>query len=131
MPVALVAATAATRLPNLGRPRVLVFDEVYYALDAADLLRRGVEQGPVVQPPLGKWLIAAGVRVAGFTPTGWRLAAVVAGCLTVLATYIAARQVVAGRGLAALAGGLVALDGIAFTTGRVALLDGFVALFLT
>ena len=51
-----------TRLPRLGRPRSMVFDEVYYALDAADLLRHGVESSPA-HPPLAKWFIAAGIRV--------------------------------------------------------------------
>jgi dolichyl-phosphate-mannose-protein mannosyltransferase len=131
VPVALVLGTAALRVPRLGTPTVLVFDEIYYALDAGDLLRQGVEQGAVVHPPLAKWLIAAGIQFGGFTPWGWRAAALVAGCLTVLATYLAARQVVAGRTLPALAATAVALDGVAFTTGRLALLDGFVALFIT
>ncbi|MGQ0615644.1 MAG: phospholipid carrier-dependent glycosyltransferase [Acidimicrobiia bacterium] len=131
VPAALVGATAATRLPRLDTPAAFVFDEIYYALDGADLLRHGVEQGGVVHPPLAKWLIAAGIRVGGFTPTGWRLGALVCGCLVVLLTYLCARQLVAGRTLPALAGGLVALDGISFTTGRAALIDVFLALFTT
>ena len=131
VPVLLVAGTAATRLPNLSRPRAFVFDEIYYAPDAAELLRRGVEKGGVVHPPGGKWMIAAGIRIFGFTPVGWRFAALVCGCLIVLLTYYAARQVVSGRALPALAAGAVALDGVAFTTGRTAHLDVFLALFTT
>jgi dolichyl-phosphate-mannose-protein mannosyltransferase len=131
VPALLVAGTAATRLPNLSRPRAFVFDEIYYAPDAAELLRRGVEKGGVVHPPGGKWLIAGGIRLFGFTPFGWRFAALVCGCLIVLLTYYAARQVVSGRALPALAAGGVALDGISFTTGRTAHLDVFLALFTT
>jgi dolichyl-phosphate-mannose--protein O-mannosyl transferase len=131
VPVALVLGTAATRLPRLTRPDAFVFDEVYYALDAGDIVRRGVERGGVVHPPLSKWLIAAGIRTFGFTAFGWRAAALVCGCLVVLFTYLAARQIVAGHVLPALAGGLVALDGISFTTGRVAMIDVFVAVFIT
>jgi dolichyl-phosphate-mannose--protein O-mannosyl transferase len=104
---------------------------VYYALDAGDIVRRGVERGGVVHPPLSKWMIAAGIRAFGFTPIGWRSAALVCGCLVVLLTYLAARQIVAGYLLPLLAGGLVALDGISFTTGRVAMIDVFVAVFIT
>ena len=59
-PAALVGLVRVTRLPRLGRPRAMVFDEVYYALDAADLLRHGVESSPA-HPPLAKWFIAAGM----------------------------------------------------------------------
>ncbi len=129
-PAALVGLVLVTRLPRLGRPRALVFDEVYYALDAADLLRHGVESSPA-HPPLAKWLIAAGIQVFGFTPVGWRSAAVVAGVALVLVTWLAARKVTDHGGLAFLAGALVALDGIAFVTGRLALLDAFVAVTTT
>jgi len=126
VPVGLAVLVLTTRLPRLGRPRSMVFDEVYYALDAADLLRHGVESNPA-HPPLAKWLIAGGIRVVGFTPVGWRSASLVFGVLLVLATWAAARAVTRSPGLALTAGVLVALDGIAFTTGRLALLDVFVA----
>ncbi len=129
-PAALVGLVLLTRLPRLGRPRAMVFDEVYYALDAADLLRHGVESSPA-HPPLAKWLIAGGIRVIGFTPIGWRSAALVAGIALVLVTWAAARKVTDHGGLAFLAGFLVAFDGIAFVTGRLALLDGFVAVATT
>ena len=64
VPAALVIGTAATRLPHLSTPRAFVFDEIYYAPDAASILRNGVEQGGVVHPPGGKWLIAGGIRLA-------------------------------------------------------------------
>ncbi len=129
VPTALVAGTAATRLPYLSTPRAFVFDEIYYAPDAASILRNGVEQGGVVHPPGGKWLIAGGIKVFGFTSFGWRFAALVAGCLIVLLTYVTARQLVRGHVIPALAAGAVALDGVSFTTGRVGMLDVFLALF--
>ena len=131
VPVLLVAGTAATRLPRLSTPRAFVFDEIYYAPDGAEMLRRGVEKGGVVHPPGGKWLIAIGIRLFGFTPFGWRFSALVCGCIVVLLTYIAARQFVPGHALPALAATAVALDGVAFTTGRTAHLDVFLALFTT
>jgi dolichyl-phosphate-mannose-protein mannosyltransferase len=131
VPALLVIGTAATRVPRLSTPRAFVFDEIYYAPDAAEMLRRGVEKGGVVHPPGGKWLIAIGIRLFGFTPFGWRFSAVVAGCAIVLLTYIAARQFVPGHALPALAATAVALDGVAFTTGRTAHLDVFLALFTT
>ncbi len=130
VPVGLTGLVLATRLPGLDRPRALVFDEVYYALDALDLLRHGVEAAPA-HPPLGKWVIAAGIRLSGFTPTGWRLAALVAGLALVLLTWLVARILTDDPWLAGTAGVLVALDGIAYVTGRLALLDVFLAVATT
>ena len=55
----------------------------------------------------------------------------VAGCIIVLLTYVTARQLVRGHLIPALAGAAVALDGVSFTTGRVGMLDVFLALFTT
>lgn len=129
VPLALFAGTILTRLPRLTRPDAYVFDEVYYAPDAADIVRRGIERGGVVHPPVGKWLIGIGIKLFGYTSFGWRAGALVCGALVVVLVYATARQVVHGRALPALAGVLASLDGIAFTTGRAAMLDVFVALF--
>jgi dolichyl-phosphate-mannose-protein mannosyltransferase len=131
VPVLLAVGTIATRLPRLSNPRAFVFDEIYYAPDGAEMLRNGVERGGVVHPPGGKWLIAGGIRILGFTPVGWRLAALVCGTAIVLLTYYAARQIVSGHLIPTVAAIAVAFDGIAFTTGRSAHLDVFVALFTT
>src|SRR5690606_985771 len=53
-----------------------LFDEKYYAVQAAEMLRTGgVEDnqafGVIVHPPLGKQLIAIGEMLFGYTPTGW------------------------------------------------------------
>lgn len=118
------------RLYRLGVPRSLVFDEKYYASDALDLLQAGIETGRPDHPPLGKWLIAGGIEIFGFTPVGWRFASVVAGSALVVATYLVGRVLAGGEGLGVLAALLVAVDGITFTMSRVAMLDIFFALFV-
>src|SRR3954451_14294101 len=57
----------ALRLINLAHPPEKIFDELYYAEEAHDLLGHGVEWNPddntpqyVVHPPLGKWMIGVG-----------------------------------------------------------------------
>lgn len=118
------------RLPRLGRPRALVFDEVYYAADARDLLRWGAEQVAPAHPPLGKWLIAGGIEAFGFTPVGWRSAAVLAGSLLVVVVYLGGRQLTDDRRLAGAGAVLVALDGLVLVMSRVAMLDIFLTLFV-
>jgi dolichyl-phosphate-mannose--protein O-mannosyl transferase len=141
-----VIVAAAVRLPYLGRPASLVFDETYYVKDAWTLLNLGYEaQWPedsdpafaagqvdgyrteasyVVHPPVGKWVIALGLRLLGAqSPAGWRLGVAIAGLLTVLLVVRVARRLLGAR-LGAVAGLLVALDGSAIVASRTALLDG-------
>ncbi len=126
-----VGAAGALRLVDLGQPRRIFFDESYYATDAREYLARGVEAVRAVHPPLGKWAIAAGIEVLGFDPWGWRIAPALAGTATVALVFLAARRLFAGTAAAVLAGGLVAVDGLSHTMSRIAMLDAFLALFVT
>ena len=125
-----MAVAVVTRIPGLGQPGVLVFDEQYYAPGAAEMLQWGAVHGLAKHPPLGWWLIASGIEVFGFTPTGWRVASLIAGVATVGAVSAAARRLTGDQRLALAAGLLCALDGVMFTTGRLGMLDSFVGLFV-
>ncbi|MHB8340401.1 MAG: phospholipid carrier-dependent glycosyltransferase, partial [Mycobacteriales bacterium] len=136
---ALITALAAVpRFWRLGVPKVDVFDEIYYHWEAIGLLRYGVEQekkvilgtvaaGPdfVVHPPLGKWMIAAGIQLFGNTPFGWRFSSAVAGTLAVLLMVRLARRMFRSTLLGGLAGLLFSLDGMELVQSRVAMLDIF------
>ncbi len=128
-PAAMTIA-AVTRAPGLTRPGVLVFDEQYYAPGAAEMLQWGAVHGLAKHPPLGWWFIASGIEVFGFTPLGWRIAALLAGIATVGAVCAAVRRLTGDQRLAFLAGLLCALDGVMFSLGRLAMLDVFVGLFV-
>jgi dolichyl-phosphate-mannose--protein O-mannosyl transferase len=126
------------RFWHLSQPHGKIFDETYYANDAHQLMLHGVEQthpntndGFVVHPPLGKWLIAAGEKVYGFNETGWRVMAAVVGTLTVLVLIRAARRMTGSTLLGCIAGLLLTLDGLHFVLSRTALLDGFLTFFVT
>jgi 4-amino-4-deoxy-L-arabinose transferase-like glycosyltransferase len=128
-----------------------VFDEVYYVRDAWTLWNLGYESewaddsdfvggptsafttGPsfIAHPPLGKWLIGAGMALFGpDNAFGWRFATAIAGIAVVLLTMLIARRLFRSRFAAALAGLIVALDGVAITMSRTALLDGILAAFI-
>ncbi|CAN5195467.1 phospholipid carrier-dependent glycosyltransferase [soil metagenome] len=130
VPLLLVAVTATLRLYLLDTPERIYFDETYYASDAVTLVDQGVEDGFVVHPQVGKWVIGAGVALLGDGPLGWRAPAAVMGTATVLLTYLAGLRLFRRRGLAALAGLLVAVDGLAFTMSRIAMLDATLAFFV-
>jgi dolichyl-phosphate-mannose--protein O-mannosyl transferase len=127
----LFAATLALRGWELGRPGTFVYDEIFYANDAVDLLVRGVESTRVGHPPLGKWLIGLGVLVGGFSPTGWRLASLVAGAFVVVLVFACVVRLTSSTWLGISAACLVLSDGIAHEMGRYAFLDGFVSMFTT
>lgn len=143
---------ALLRMVDLGRPARLIFDETYYAKDAFSLLRFGYarsfvddaddrildgnldvftdEPSFVVHPPIGKWLIALGIRLLGMEPTGWRLATAVAGVVTVVVVTRAGRRLFRSTLLGCAAGLLLAVDGLSIAMSRTALLDGVLAMFI-
>lgn len=123
------------RVFNLSTPKGLVFDELYYVDGARDYLKYGVELTDgqsefVVHPPVGKWLIAAGIKLFGNNEFGWRIAAVIAGTLTVYLTAKIAQRIFHENKWATLAAILMALDGLNLVMSRTALLDIFLTLFI-
>lgn len=124
-------AALISRGVRLGTPDVLVFDELFYATQALEIAQAGVEHGHTVHPPVAKWMIAGGIRLVGFSPLGWRLVPWLAGAAVAALTAVAAARATSSRLLAAVAALVVLTDGIAVTTGRLALLDGIAALFAT
>ncbi|WP_432992352.1 dolichyl-phosphate-mannose--protein mannosyltransferase [Dactylosporangium sp. CA-233914] len=125
------------RLINLAKPRGVIFDELYYANEAQDLLNHGVEWNPedntpqyVVHPPLGKWMIGLGEELFGYNSFGWRIMAVVAGVAAILLMMLATWRLLRSTVLAAAAGLLMTLDGMHFVMSRVALLDIYLTFWI-
>jgi dolichyl-phosphate-mannose-protein mannosyltransferase len=133
--VSLVTIAAFLRLLFLSDPHKLVFDETYYAKDACYYVEAATEpcglETPQVEahPPLGKWLIGAGIAVFGFDSFGWRVSAAITGSLTVLLMYLLARRLLSSTLGATIAGLLLTLDFLHFVQSRIAMLDVFVTTF--
>ena len=144
LPLVLITFAACVRFAYLPHPERIYFDETYYATNAAQLLDYGVEAEPrvendpaqgvdpvfVVHPPVGKWLIAAGIATFGDTSLGWRFSSAVAGTLFVAVTYFIGLRLFRRRGVAALTAFLLSIDGLALTMSRISMLDMFLALFV-
>ena len=151
--VSVMVIAALTRLWNLGYPAKLVFDETYYVKDALTLSLEGHEKSwPdgadaafqsgdvlgylsqaafVVHPPLGKWLIASGIWLTGADEsTGWRLSTALLGIATVALLMLVAFKLFRSVPVAILAGFSLAIDGLAITLSRTALLDTSLTFFL-
>ncbi|WP_336921842.1 dolichyl-phosphate-mannose--protein mannosyltransferase [Aquipuribacter sp. SD81] len=159
---------ALLRLPGLGRPAELVFDETYYVKQAYSMLLFGHEvralEDPdppdpkpedwsdtyandlfnsgtldvfdrgnpdfVVHPPLGKWMIAAGMRLDPDDTFFWRLSAAVVGVLMVVLVVLVARALFGSALLGGVAGLLLAVDGHHIVHSRTSLLDIFLAFWV-
>lgn len=147
-----LALAAILRLWGLSRPEQLVFDEIYYVRDALSQLTHGFPTtwpndsagilGPSAQefsahanaiahPPLGKWLIGIGFLALGTdTAWAWRIAVAVTGIATVALTMRLGWLMTRNVWIAALAGLLLAIDGVHVVLSRVSLFDGFLTFFV-
>jgi len=134
-PIVIAIASLALRLFNLSTPKGLVFDEVYYVDGARDFLKFGVEVSGskpefIVHPPVGKWLIAGGIKLFGDNEFGWRFATALIGTLLILLFARLVHTLFYSPLITALGAGLMAMDGLQLVHSRTALLDLFLTFFI-
>ena len=134
-PLVIAVASFFLRIFDIASIKTMIFDEVYYVDGARDLLKYGVEvtgSEPefVVHPPVGKWMIASGIKLFGDNPLGWRFATALVGSLMILLVALIAHRLFYSPLLTALASALMAIDGLALVHSRTALLDNFLAFFI-
>jgi dolichyl-phosphate-mannose-protein mannosyltransferase len=157
-PLLVTAFGAFLRFDRLRVPRALIFDETYYAKDAWSILNHGVEltlvnnantiiqaghtnifapcNGTatcgeyVVQPEMGKLLIAVGEWLFGLNSFGWRFVSAVFGSLAILLMCRIARRMTRSTLLGCVAGLLMSLDGLEFVLSRSGILDIFLMFFV-
>ena len=138
---AVLALSLLARGWDLQRPRKYMFDEVYYAKDAATILHGDVspaaaelrwEPGDEVSwahPEMGKFAVALGILLAGDRSIGWRLPSVAAGMVILACVYPIARRLGLSRLWAFVALVFGATDLLGIAQSRIATLDVHVALW--
>ena len=124
--LALVAG--AFRLPRLGTPAELVYDEEFQVPGALDYLQGRLPRD-MVHPPLAKLLTASSLYYLGPTPAAWRLPSALAGMLLAPAVFLLGRVVLRRERAALLAATLMLLDGQALVQSRLATTNSFGVLF--
>ena len=134
-PILIALASFVLRVVNLGSTKGYIFDEVYYVDGARDLLKYGVEvsgNNPefIVHPPVGKWLIGAGIAIFGDNEFGWRFATALIGTLLILIFARLVHVLFYSPLLTGLGAALMAMDGLLLVHSRTALLDLFLTFFI-
>ncbi len=138
--IVIICSTLLLLLAGIDKPTRELFDESMYVGVSRSLLKGTL--GPMPQefsaattvgrqhPPLGSYLIAAGITVAGDKPLGWRLASVVCGVLTLVAIFFWTYLLLRDYSLAVTATALTLFNNFLYVMSRTAMLDVFVFTFV-
>jgi dolichyl-phosphate-mannose-protein mannosyltransferase len=100
----------------------MYFDEIYHGRTAYEFIEL-IEPYENTHPPLGKIILAIGVKLFDMTPYGWRFMAAVVGTLMVPIFYTAARGMFNRTRYAFLATLLLVLEGFHLVHSRMSNVD--------
>lgn len=121
-------AWADVKVTENGKEITKKVNDLFVSGDYSGL---GNDPSFVVHPPLGKWMIAWGMRIFGAdNGFGWRFSAALVGTLAIIVLALVAYRLFASLPLAVLAGLFFAVDGHAIVQSRTALLDIFLMFWL-
>ncbi len=126
-PALLVALAGFTRFWRITTPNELVFDEIYFSAFANNYLQHTTFFDS--HPPLGKYLIALGIRFFGFVPLGYRAMGALFGIGVVVLIYRLGTKLFNSRGVGFLAGLFAALEGVLLVESRAGLINIFAVFF--
>lgn len=105
------------------------FDEIYHARTAYEHIL-GVEPYESTHPPLGKLIIALGIRIFGMNPFGWRFMGTLFGVLMLPGLYYLLKQLFGRTFFCTLGTLLFAFDFMHYTQTRIATIDTYAVFFI-
>lgn len=105
------------------------FDEIYHARTGYEFVH-SLDVYEWTHPPLGKDLIALGIKIFGMTPFGWRFMGTLFGVLMIPVLYLFARRFLKYQWAAALTTILFTFDFMHFAQTRIATIDVYVTFFI-
>lgn len=114
---------------GLSNPPQLYYDEPQYVASARAFLTSSPNPNPEA-PPLGKFLIAGGIRIFGDNPVGWRSPGVLFGALILAGVFVWVYLLLNDYGLALTAAALTLFNNFLFVMSRVAMMDVFLVGFV-
>lgn len=105
------------------------FDEIYHARTGYEFVH-SLNVYEWTHPPLGKDIIALGIKLFGMTPFGWRFMGTLFGILMIPIIYIFARRFLKYQWVALLTTVLFTFDFMHFAQTRIATIDVYVTFFI-
>jgi dolichyl-phosphate-mannose-protein mannosyltransferase len=121
-------------LAGIGKPPRMYYDEGLFVPEARTFLLKAPDENTrihnLARPPLGKMLMAIGMKAGGDNPFGWRVAAAVCGALTLVAVYLWTLLLLRDSRVAFFAAGLTLFNNFLFVMSRVGMMDAFLVVFL-
>ncbi len=105
------------------------FDEIYHARTAYEHLE-GVYPYEITHPPLGKLIIAAGIRLFGMDPFGWRFSGTLFGVLMLPVLYIFLSGLFGSTAVSCCGTAVFAFDFMHFVQTRIATIDTYAVFFI-
>jgi hypothetical protein len=105
------------------------FDEIYHARTGYEFLHK-ISVYEWTHPPLGKIFIAAGIKLFGMNPFGWRIAGTMFGIFMIPIIYIFSKRIFKHSWLSAVTCLLFTFDFMHFAQTRIATIDVYVTFFI-
>lgn len=105
------------------------FDEIYHARTGYEIAN-GMTIYENTHPPLGKVIIALGIKMFGMTPFGWRFFGTLFGILMIPLIYVFGKKIFKDTLWACFATVLFTFDFMHFAQTRIATIDTYVVIFI-
>jgi len=125
----------ALRFINLSHPKAYIFDEVYHAFTAKEIMHGNIAAWewwttppPGVayewtHPPLAKYGMVIGMKIFGENEFGYRFGSALLGVLSIYGIYLLTLSLTKKKNLALLATFLVTIEGTHIAQSRIAMND--------
>ena len=105
------------------------FDEIYHARTAWEHLN-GIWPYEISHPPLGKELLALGIRAWGMNPFGWRFSGTITGILMIPLMFLFLKRIFHSEGISACGTLLLASGFMHYVQTRIATIDSYAVFFI-
>lgn len=120
----------ALLLFGIKTPAMMFYDEGYFVPEAKVFIQGTANPDRQEKPPLGKMLLAIGVKAAGDNSFGWRVGEAVFGAMTLPAIFLWTYLLLQDLRLASLAAGLTLFNNFFFVMSRIGMVDAFLMFLL-
>jgi Gpi18-like mannosyltransferase len=129
------------RIFNLSHPGRHIFDEVYHAFTAQEMLKGNMAawewwnkppEGFAYEwthPPLAKLLMVFFMMIFGSSSFGWRVGSVFFGISSIILTYLLAKFIFRSERVALLSAAILNFDGLFLAMSRIGMADSYFLFF--